>query len=399
MTDRVDESPRRSLAGRTVLQAVPAMRDDAVGRATLNLASALLRSGARSLVAGSGGPLVGELQALGGEWMEFDFASASPLRRRRNARALRDLIAAERVDLVHAQTVDTAQTAAKAVRRRTALVTTYSGSPPAPSWRPQPQDAMARGGMVIAYSSFAADLIAARHKIPRERVIVIPCSVDTAWFDPVELAPERVTALRKAWRIAPQERVVLAPGRLIAAHGHLTLVDAVRLLVNGGMRDVTFVIAGNALPDESYAAALAQRIAAQGLERIFRRVGHCADMPAVYALADIVVLPTERATIFSAMAAEAQMMGRPVIASALGALPELLLAPSPEDGGHRTGWLAQPRDVFDLARMLASALALDERGWQMVAARAYRLAEASFSPAQVAAATLAAYGALLDNSA
>jgi glycosyltransferase involved in cell wall biosynthesis len=252
---------------------------------------------------------------------------------------------------------------------------------------------------VIAYSSFAAELIAARHQVPRQRIVVIPASVDTAWFDPARLAPERVTALRKAWRINPGERVVLLPGRLMAAHGHFTLIDAVRMLVSGGLRGVVFVIAGDAAGQTAYADQLDQRIAAQGLTGIFRRVGHCTDMPATYALADLVVLPTERASIFSAMAAEAQTMARPVIASNLGALPELIMAPPLESPAHRTGWLVRPRDPLDLARALAAALALDETGWQTVAARAYHLAEVRFSPQQVVAATLAAHGALLDNSA
>ena len=55
-----------------------------MGHATLNLALALLRSGARAIVAGEKGALVGELQALGGEWMEFAFSTSHPLRRRAN---------------------------------------------------------------------------------------------------------------------------------------------------------------------------------------------------------------------------------------------------------------------------------------------------------------------------
>src|SRR6185312_5696870 len=127
-------------------------------------------------------------------------------------------------------------------------------------------------------------------------------------------------------------------------------------LINGGLRNVVFVIAGSAAPDEAYAEMIDQRIVAQGLARAFRRVGYCADMPAVYALADFVVVPAERPTIFSAIADEAQTMGRPVIASDLGALPELIVAPPLEQGGRRTGWLVQPRDTFDLARALAVAL-------------------------------------------
>src|SRR5262249_45364552 len=67
----VDEGPGRMLArrlpGATVLQIVPSLSDQPEARAAVNVASALLRSGARAMIAGSPGMLVGQLQALGGE--------------------------------------------------------------------------------------------------------------------------------------------------------------------------------------------------------------------------------------------------------------------------------------------------------------------------------------------
>ena len=65
----------RRLPGATVLQIVPALTDEAAARAAVNVASALLRSGARAMVAGGPGMLVGQLQALGGEWVQFASAS------------------------------------------------------------------------------------------------------------------------------------------------------------------------------------------------------------------------------------------------------------------------------------------------------------------------------------
>ena len=56
----------RSLAGATILQLVPALRDDPAGHAAVDIALTLLQSGARAIVAGDGGPLVGELRAFGG---------------------------------------------------------------------------------------------------------------------------------------------------------------------------------------------------------------------------------------------------------------------------------------------------------------------------------------------
>ena len=393
-----DNRVGRLLAGTTVLQAVPALQDDMAGRAALRIAIGLLRAGARALVVGGGGPLVGELQALGGEWIELDFAAGSLFRRGRSARALTDIVTTEAVDLVHAYGADAARTAARALPHTPArLVTTYAGAPPPASWRGQPHDAMAGGQRVITASAFAAGLIAERHRIPPERVAVIAQAVDTDRFDPAAVSPERVAALRYAWHIDPNSRVVLAPGRLGPARGQLTLVDAERILVNGGLRRTVFVIAGDAADADS-GEAIDRRIEAQGLRPIFRRVGHCDDMPAAYALADLVALPTERPSIFSAIAAEAQAMGRPLIASNIGALPELVRAPPRDPEASRTGWLVHPRDPLDLARTLAAALALGPEARQAMIRRARRFAETNFSPERVAAATLAVYGALLDNA-
>src|SRR6266851_10020888 len=95
--------PRRTLAGATVLQIVPALYEVPDARAAVNVAFALLQAGARALVAADDGPLVGELRAFGGEWIELRNATINPLRLRKNARVLENLIAAERVDIVHAR--------------------------------------------------------------------------------------------------------------------------------------------------------------------------------------------------------------------------------------------------------------------------------------------------------
>jgi glycosyltransferase involved in cell wall biosynthesis len=258
---------------------------------------------------------------------------------------------------------------------------------------------MARGDVVVALSAFGAELIAERHGIPAERISVIPPSVDTAWFDPDNVSPERAEALRRAWHIPPDYRVVLAPGRLAAAQGHLTLVDAVRILVTGGLRRTTFVIAGAAAQGDEFPAALDRRILAQGLRPIFRRVGHCSDMPAAYALADFVVLPVERPSLFSTIAAEAQAMARPVLAANLGAMPRMMRTPPRDFEGSRTGWLTRPEDPVDLARALAAAIALGPEAREAMGLRAREFALTHFSRARVTAATLSLYSALLDKTA
>ena len=126
----------------------------------------------------------------------------------------------------------------------------------------------------------------------------------------------------------------------------------------------------------------------RGSAAIFRQVGPCSDMPAAYAAADIVVALTDRAKSFDNVAAEAQAMARPVVASNIGALPEIVMAPPHVQSQNRTGWLVKPGDPIHLARALAAALALSPNGWDALGERARELAEYRYSPSQVAAATL-----------
>ena len=88
MTARAERAKPRSLAGATILQLVPALRDDPAGHAAVDIALTLLQSGARAIVAGEGGPLVGELRAFGGEWLPMTNDTLNPLRIRGNARTL-----------------------------------------------------------------------------------------------------------------------------------------------------------------------------------------------------------------------------------------------------------------------------------------------------------------------
>ena len=118
-------------------------------------------------------------------------------------------------------------------------------------------------------------------------------------------------------------------------------------------------------------------------------------MPAAFAAADTVVVPTLEPPVLGRVVAEAQAMGRPVVTSDIGILPEHVAAPPelPED--VRTGWIAKAGDAIEFARALSAALSLDDAAYGAMTARARQFAEYMFSPQSVAAATRAVYTSLL----
>src|ERR1044071_9576361 len=68
----------RTLAGATIRQIVPVLREEPHAYAAVDTARTLLQAGARAIVAGDGGPLVGELRAFGGEWIPMASETANP---------------------------------------------------------------------------------------------------------------------------------------------------------------------------------------------------------------------------------------------------------------------------------------------------------------------------------
>ena len=392
----------RSLAGATILQLVPALRDDPPGRAAVDIAHALLQSGARAIVAGDDGPLVGELRAFGGEFLPMPNDTINPLRIRSNARLLANLIAAERIDIVHAHSAGAARSALAATKRMPVfLVTSFPDQLTASSWPGTLFGrSLARGDRVIAPSSYVSHAMIARYRIPPNRISVIPRSIDTTIFNPALVRQERVAALRRTWGVLPNVRVVLAPGRITPGNGQLTLVEAARLLVGGGgERNIAFVLAGDDRADARYTRALLERARAHGVDTLFRLVGPSADMPTALAAADVMAVTALEPPLSGRSVVEAQALGRPVIATTVGVLPESVLCPPRMRDDLRTGWLVRPGDAGQLARALGSALALDVTAYEALSARARQFVEFAFSPQSVAEAIRGVYTSLLARDA
>jgi glycosyltransferase involved in cell wall biosynthesis len=388
--------PPRTLAGAAVLQIVPALREDPIARTAVNVAYTLLQSGARALIAADDGPLVAELKSVGGEWVPLVNASINPFILRKNARLLEHLIAAERIDIVHAQSIGGAWSANSAAAQIAVwLVTTLPDVPAVSGLRAHWVGALARADRVITPSNYAATPIMARYRLPRERLTVIPRSIDTAAFDPAAVAPERIEALRKDWRVPRDTRILLVPGRVAPWNGQLILPNVARALLDAGVRGFVFVLAGETHRFRKYARFVAKEARAKGVEAQIRFTGHCRDMPAAFAVADTVVVPAIEPPVLGRVVAEAQAIGRPVVTSEIGVLPEHVVTPPEMPEDVRTGWLARPGDAQGFAHAIAAAFALDDSAYQAMVARARQFAEYMFSPASVATATRAVYTSLL----
>lgn len=386
-----------ALAGRTILQIVPELDAGGAERTAVDVAAGLARCGARALVATEGGRLVGELQAEGGIWIPFPARTKNPLAMALNVRRLMRVCLDEGVALVHARSRAPAWVALAAARSLgLPFITTYHGSYSARSPVKQLYNSvMARGDIVIANSHYTAELIAAQYPQARPRIRVIHRGANLRAFSARAVPAARVEALRKAWNVPPHVRIVLLAARLTPWKGQKVLIEAAKLLTDGGLRDVAFILAGDPQGRDSYVRELDALIGKYGLEGVVRRVGHCTDMPAAMLAAAVVTAPSTEPEAFGRVAVEAQALGTPVVVSDLGAVPETVLYPPRVPASERTGWVTPPGDARALAEAIGAALGLGASALEGLTRRARMHVEQHFSLEAMVNATLDVYVAAL----
>jgi glycosyltransferase involved in cell wall biosynthesis len=380
----------------TILQIVPQLDAGGAELSVVEVAGAVAQAGGRCLVLAELGRLALSIAAAGGEVHPFPAATKNPLRILVNARGIANIAAREGVDLIHARSRAPAWSALIAARRLgIPFVTTYHGAyNETNALKRLYNSVMARGDAVIANSRYTASLIAARYQTPARRVVVIHRGVDTAAFDPAQVAPERVRALRQGWGIPPHQRVILQAARLTRWKGQGVLIDAAaQLMAQGRLQDSAVVLAGDAQGRESYVEELRGRIVRQGLGAHVHIVGHVADMAAAFLAAHVTVVASTEPEAFGRTAIEAAALGCPVVATDIGAPPETVLSEKATQGP--TGWLVPPGDAEALAERLVEALALAPAARAEMGGRARQHALTNFSVTSMQASTLGVYDRLL----
>jgi glycosyltransferase involved in cell wall biosynthesis len=337
----------------TVLQVIPDLDAGGAERSAVEVAAALVEYGGRALVASTGGRLVAELEAAGGEFVPTPVNTKNPFVGVINGWRLAVLARREGVDLLHVRSRAPAFSVwLAAFLTGLPWVATYHGiykaKSPIKRWY---NAVMTRGRLTIANSAFTRDHLLKEHRLDPGKVVTINRGVDLERFDVDKVSPERVDALRKAWGVARNDtrtRILLA-GRLTRIKGQLPLVQAAGKLAAQGRRDFLILLVGDDQGRSAYRAEVETAVRAAGLTDAVKVLGHCSDMPAAYLVADIVAVPSVVPESFGRTAVEPQAMGRPVIASDLGGLIETVRP-------GETGWRARAGDAEAWAEALAEAL-------------------------------------------
>jgi len=322
------------------------------------------------------------LLRMGGILHKTDIGSKNILTIFRRIRMLRAIIHEHKIDIVHARSRAPAWPAYHAARiEKVSFLTTYHGIYNSSSGlKTYYNSVMAKGEHIIANSEFTKAHIIKTHGTSAEKITAISRGVDMAKFDPATITAKDILAQRNRWGVSPEQKVIVLPGRLTRWKGQLVAVEAFSQLPE----NCALVLLGDAQGRDDYVAEIEAKATSLCVTNRLFKPGHSRNVPTALAAADIVISASTDPEAFGRVAAEAQAMQKPVVATAHGGALE-----SVDDG--KTGFLVTPSDAKALAEGIGKALAWENYDGSAARARI----SAHFSTKSLQAKTLAVYKDLL----
>ncbi|MCF7822777.1 MAG: glycosyltransferase [Candidatus Marinimicrobia bacterium] len=193
---------------------------------------------------------------------------------------------------------------------------------------------------IIVNSQYSANLF--QDTLAREKVVVVPIGIQ-----------EDQASYSKKNRNNSSEIVIAVFGRVIPMKGHDVLIRSMEHLNNGDVSDIKLKLYGYFDPMDSYYLQLTSLIKKLGFGKKIEFCGYVTDISLALNDSSIVVSPSTESESFGRTITEAMAAGRPVIASRIGAHPEIV-----QDG--TTGILVEPNDPQALGEALAKLIGDEE---------------------------------------
>jgi teichuronic acid biosynthesis glycosyltransferase TuaC len=228
--------------------------------------------------------------------------------------------------------------------------------------------ALRRASLVVTVSEPLREL-AIQLGAPPERVVRIPNGVDAKVFHP----RSRIESQRKH-RLNPDQFTILTAGHLIDLKGHHLVIEALQRLKQEHIPARLLIAGGDpARSVPSYGCQLRQQVADLGLDCDVSFLGEVSQesLAELMAAADLFCMASTREG-WPNVVHEAMACGTPVVATNVGAVPEMIV-------GENFGLIVPPNDVAALAAAVRRAITTEwdrpaisafarARSWEQVAA-------------------------------
>jgi len=184
-----------------------------------------------------------------------------------------------------------------------------------------------------------------------EKISIIPNGINITRFT----QRYDVDEVRMQLGVPAHYKVIGTVGRLSVEKGHIILIEAARKILKK-FPSTFFLIVGDGLLREE----LHQKTVNLAIGDHFLFTGLIDDVPKILSIIDLFVLPSLTEGLPMALL-EAMAAKKPVIASAVGSIPQLIIH-------NKTGLLTQPADTEGLANSICELLQNQQKADQLAEA-------------------------------
>ncbi len=300
---------------------------------------------------------------------------------------LRQLVKDLRIQVIDAHGTPDAKASALC-RDLCSLVRTWHFSRPLrTSWRRRLEWRLGCHRVITTSQGGAQDIVTAGFA-GQKRIIVVGEWADHGFFADVDKQAIR-HAMRQELRLDPAAFVVATIGMLRPDKRQEDLLRVVQVLRQRGVPAHALVVGMPTRATAAYGQKLHDLVAELGIGDYVTFAGHREDISNIIHAADAVLVPSINEA-WSRVVPEAYASRCPVVASAVGGLPEIV---QPGD----TGWLAPAQDVASFADHLAWIWSHPEQAAR-IAERARMFADRHLMLSQKMAETLSAYQAAMEDA-
>ena len=174
---------------------------------------------------------------------------------------------------------------------------------------------LSRASKIVVLSRFMKEKVIELHKIKQDKIYIVPAGVDLKKFRPAENSPRKILGL-------PEDKLILLTVRnLVSRMGIENLILAMRSIKRKN-KNIYLIIGGEGYLKEKL-KNLTKNLELDNYVKFVDRIpdGH---LPLYYQSADLFILPTRELEGFGLVILESLACGTPVLATPVGAIPEIL---------------------------------------------------------------------------
>ncbi len=325
-----------------IVQILPALNEGGVERGTVELNRELVKLGHTSTVISSGGKLVGQIGADGGEHKNLDVKSKNPLTALSRVAKLRELLTELNPSIVHYRSRVPGWLFVMANKPlKLPFVSTVHGFNSVSFY----SRVMTFGQRVICPGCEVVDYIKKHYKVPNEKIRLVFRGIDPQLFDHHRLDMNFMAEFEERYSLR-DAFVVLGVGRVTQLKGYDVLIRAVAA-AKDKIPDIKCVIVGGVESSRvGYAESLRHLVKELDVEDQVAFAGGQKRIAEIYTCGDVITSNNERKPeTFGRTMAEALSMGCPVIATRFGGALDIV-----KEGEN--GYLYTPGDHKELAQLL-----------------------------------------------